>query len=182
MMKHEACDTGRLHAQFMLKSARPEHCHDICNLVNLTYRGNTGWTRETHIIGGNRTNLDEITTTSAKPGGQFYVTHLEQQLTTCIYLAKEQDHAYIGFFSVHPDFQNMGIGKHILSQTETIAKKQLAVDKIRMFVVSQRPELIAFYQRRGYQRTGNREAYPLQLKIGVPKVSGLTIEYLEKLI
>lgn len=167
-------------SQFTLKKANPNQCPDICNLVNLTYRGETGWTRETHIIGGDRTNLDEITTAMAKPGARFYVVYQKQLLAACIYLSHEQHHAYIGFFSVHPDFQGHGVGKHILQQTETIARQQFATAKIRMFVVSQRPELIAFYQRRGYQRTGGQEPYPLQLKIGVPKVDGLTIEFLEK--
>lgn len=181
-MKHDVNDVNKLLSRFVLAPAGLEHCHDISNLVNLTYRGDNGWTRETHIIGGDRTNLDEITTAMAKPEARFYVVYLQQFLAACIYLAKEQHHAYIGFFSVHPDFQGVGVGKSILQQIEAIAKQQFAADKIRMFVVSQRPELIAFYQRRGYQRTGGTEAYPLRLKIGIPKVNGLTIEYLEKYV
>jgi len=181
-MKQDVNDANALLSRFVLEPATIEHCPDICNLVNLTYRGDTGWTRETHIIGGDRTNFNEITTAMAKSGAQFYVVYLQKMLAACIYLTKEKYFAYIGFFSVHPDFQNLGVGKYILQQTEIIAKQQFAADKMRMFVVSQRPELIAFYQRRGYQRIGETEAYPLQLKIGTPKVSGLTIEYLEKLI
>ena len=167
-------------SQFTLKKAKPAHCPDICNLVNLTYRGETGWTRETHIIGGDRTTLNEVTAAMAKPGARFYVVYQKQLLAACIYLSIEHGHAYIGFFCVHPDFQGRGVGKHILQQTEAIAIQQFATEKIRMFVVSQRPELIAFYQRRGYQHTGGQEPYPLQLKIGVPKIEGLTIEFLEK--
>ncbi|SEN56560.1 GNAT family N-acetyltransferase [Nitrosomonas marina] len=174
----ETIDFSRL----TLEPAVPVHCRDICDLINLTYRGETGWTRETHIIGGDRTNLDEISAAMAKPDAQFYVVYLDQLLAACIYLSREQCHAYIGFFSVHPNYQGIGVGKHILHQAEIIARQELAAQRIRMFVVSQRPELIAFYQRRGYQRVGNQEPYPLQLKIGVPKVEGLTIEYLEKRI
>ncbi len=176
-MKQDNTDFSR----FTLTQASHDHCQDICDLINLTYRGDSGWTRETHIISGDRTNLDEITLAMAKPNAQFYVVYLEQQLATCVYLAQEQHQAaYIGYFSVHPDFQGQGIGKHILQQAEAIAKKQFSALKIRMYVVSQRPELIAFYQRRGYQRVGSQTPYPLELKIGVPKVPGLTIEYLEK--
>ncbi|MCP5245611.1 MAG: GNAT family N-acetyltransferase [Burkholderiales bacterium] len=175
-MKQTIIDLSR----FTLTIAKPDHCPDICNLVNLTYRGEMGWTRETHIIGGDRTSLDEVTAAMAKPGAQFYVVYQEQLLAACIYLSKEHCHAYIGFFSVHPDFQGRGVGKHILQQAEAIVMQQYATTKVRMFVVSQRPELIAFYQRRGYQPTGSQEPYPLRLKIGVPKVDGLTIEFLEK--
>ena len=181
-MKQDVYDANTLLSQFVLQPAKPEYTHDICNLVNLTYRGDTGWTRETHLIGGDRTNLTDITTAITKSEAQFYVVYLHKMLAACIYLAQEKDHAYIGFFSVHPDFQGQGVGKYILQQAETIAKKQLAANKIRMFAVSQRTELIAFYQRRGYRRIGNKATYPLQLKIGIPKVAHLTIEFLEKSI
>lgn len=174
-------------SQFTLKIATPDHCNDICNLINQTYRGDIGWTRETDIIDGNRTNLDEIIFTMSRRDGQFFVNYCHQLLIACIYLAKEQNakqrgHAYLGFFSVHPDFQGQGIGKNVLQQIEAIAKKQLLAKKILMFVVSQRSELIAFYERRGYIRTGRIEDYPVHLGIGIPRVEGLTIEYLEKKI
>lgn len=181
-MKHDVTGVSPFLSQFTLAQALPWHCRDICDLVNLAYRGERGWTRETHIIGGDRTTPGEIATALTKPGARFYVAYLQQRLIACIYLAKERHHAYIGFFSVHPDFQGQGVGGYILRQAEIIARHQLLTNKIRMFVVSQRAELIAFYRRRGYQRTGDQQAYPLQLKIGVPKVANLTIEYLEKQI
>ncbi len=181
-MKHDVIGASTFLSQFTLVQAMPEHGQDICDLVNLAYRGDSGWTRETDIIGGDRTTLSEIATAITKTGARFYVVYQQQQLVACIYLAKERHHAYLGFFSVHPDFQGQGVGGYILRQAETIAKHQFAADRIRMFVVSQRVELVAFYQRRGYQRIGSREVYPLQLKIGVPKVADLTIEYLEKRI
>ena len=74
------------------------------------------------------------------------------------------------------------LGNYVLEQADNFAFSTLRVRKFVMFVISQRPELIAFYQRRGYSSTGRIETYPLHLGIGVPKVSGLTIEYLEKII
>jgi hypothetical protein len=49
-----------------------------------------------------------------------------------------------------------------------------------MAVVSSRSELIAFYLRRGYQKTGVVQDYPLSAGVGTPKFSGLKIEVLEK--
>ncbi len=49
-----------------------------------------------------------------------------------------------------------------------------------MVVVSQRTELIAYYERRGYTRTGKTKEYPTHLNVGVPLKSDLTVEYLEK--
>ena len=114
------------------------------------------------------------------PGAQFFVINQPQNLVSCIYIAKENDYAYLGFFSVHPSLQGKGLGKYMLERAEIFALRVLGVHKLVMFVVAQRPELIAFYQRRGYSRTGRIETYPLHLGIGVPKIPGLTIEYLEK--
>ncbi|MCW5618305.1 MAG: GNAT family N-acetyltransferase [Nitrosomonas sp.] len=181
-MKRDVIGASAFLSQFTLVQATSEHCQDICDLVNLAYRGDSGWTRETDIIDGDRTTLSEIVTAITKPGARFYVVYQRQQLIACVYLAKEQHHVYLGFFSVHPDFQGQGVGGYILWQAEVIAKHQFVADRIRMFVVSQRAELVAFYLRRGYQRAGGQQAYPLQLRIGVPKVANLTIEYLEKQI
>ena len=52
---------------------------------------------------------------------------------------------------------------------------------IRMTVITQhRPELAAFYERRGYSRTGRFKSFDrLQAKTGM-KVPGLTLEWMEK--
>jgi len=170
------------HSHFRLGIASQDQAQAIADLVNLTYRGETGWTRETHIIQGDRTNRQEVETAMSHPNAYFFIANQLQNLASCIYVAKEKDCAYIGFFSVHPSLQGQGLGKYVLEQAEAFALRTLGVYKLVMFVVSQRPELIAFYQRRGYSRTGRIEAYPLHLGIGVPKVPGLTIEYLEKII
>lgn len=169
-------------SSFQLEKARYDQSQDISDLVNLTYRGNLGWTRETHIIQGNRTNRQEIQTAMRNPNAYFLVIDFPQILASCIYVAKEKEHAYIGFFSVHPSLQGSGLGKYVLEQAETFVLENMGIHKFVMFVVSQRRELIEFYQRRGYSRTGRIEAYPLHMGIGIPRLAGLTIEYLEKII
>jgi ribosomal protein S18 acetylase RimI-like enzyme len=170
------------YSKFKLEKARPSFSDEICGLINLTYRGEFGWTRETHIVQGNRTNRDEIEAAIRNPNAHFFIAKQKQRLVSCIYVEKQKNIAYIGFFSVHPSLQGKGIGKYILRQAESFALKELETRKYVMFVVSQRSELIAFYERRGYVRTGKIEAYPLHLDIGIPKVDGLTIEYLEKIV
>lgn len=152
----------------------------ISDLVNLTYRGTDGWTTEAAIIQGDRTNRQEIEVALTNPNGCFLVAQLPQLLASCIYVAQEKEYAYIGFFSVHPSLQQRGLGKFMLTQAEAFAYQSLGVQKFVMFVISQRPELIAFYHRRGYRSTGRIEAYPSFL--GIPRTSDLTIEYLEKIV
>ncbi len=150
----------------------------ISDLINLTYRGTTGWTTEAAIIQGDRTNRQEIESAIMNPGGHFFIVSRQSVPAACIYIASKKAHAYIGFFSVHPSLQRQGFGSYMLEQAEIFARDSLHAHKFILFVISQRPELIAFYQRRGYRGTGRIEAFPPYL--GVPKIAGLTIEYFEK--
>lgn len=168
--------------EYNIRRATSNQSQEICDLINLAYRGDTGWTRETQIIGGNRTNRQEIELALSNPDGCFLVINQSAMLVSCIYVTRMELHAYISFFAVHPALQGKGLGKHMLIQAELFATEQMRVNRIKMFVVSQRPELIAFYERRGYTHTGQIESYPMQMGIGMPKVAGLTIEYLEKII
>lgn len=165
---------------FRLEKAGYHQAQAISDLINLTYRGETGWTTEASIIQGDRTDRQEIETAMTNPDSCFFVANQPFMLASCIYVVKEKEHAYIGFFSVHPSLQQQGFGKYMLEQAETYASQTMRVRRFSMFVVSQRSELIAFYQRRGYRLTGQIEAYPLYL--GTPRASDLTIDYLEKAV
>lgn len=163
---------------FRFEKANVDQAQAISDLINLTYRGSAGWTTEAAIIQGDRTNRQEIEIAMQNSGAHFFVVNLPSMLASCIYVAPEKEHAYIGFFSVHPDLQGHGLGKYMLEQAETFASSVMNVHQFVIFVISQRTELIEFYQRRGYYCTGRIEAYPVYL--GAPKIAGLTIEYLEK--
>ena len=152
---------------------------EILDLVNIAYRGEKGWTRETDIVDGNRVSENEIKQAIEDRLSHLLVHIVDGQLLSCICITQENDQAYISLFSVHPEWQGRGIGSQVLSAAEEYAYS-LGVTKYVMVVVSQRTELISYYERRGYIRTGRIEKYPAQLEVGTPKLKGLTIEYLEK--
>lgn len=102
------------------------------------------------------------------------------EIIACVHVEKTGADADIGLFSVLPSWQDQGIGKWLLNEAERHAAYVLNADRIVMTVVSQRPELLAFYQRRGYRRTGEFSAYPIDARVGTPKVD-LTVERLVKL-
>jgi hypothetical protein len=51
-----------------------------------------------------------------------------------------------------------------------------------MCVITLRHELIAFYERRGYLRTGIVIEFPVNPKVWQPKLAGFQLETLEKII
>ncbi|VAW67746.1 hypothetical protein MNBD_GAMMA08-1760, partial [hydrothermal vent metagenome] len=146
----------------------------------LAYRGDVGWTRETHLVSGNRTTEEEIKKYLESVNTHLFVALENNEVVACVCVEEKSDAAYIGMLAVHPRFQKKGMGKNILAQAENYALATLEKNKFVMLVVSQRKELIEYYQRRGYVQTGKTDAYPIGIKVGVPVQTGLTIEYLEK--
>ncbi|NKB38592.1 MAG: GNAT family N-acetyltransferase [Gammaproteobacteria bacterium] len=163
-----------------LENASQEHVDSICDLVNLSYRGENGWTRETGFVSGDRIRPGEVQDYLSNPKAHFLVGIDNDELISCVCIEENEDSAYIGLLAVHPGLQGTGIGKEILAQAESYASATFGAEKYVMVVVSQRKELVEYYERRGYIRTGNIQEYPVHLNVGVPLESGLTIEYLEK--
>ncbi|HYM86565.1 MAG TPA: GNAT family N-acetyltransferase, partial [Pseudoxanthomonas sp.] len=61
------------------------------------------------------------------------------------------------------------------------AREDLQLPAMRMTVIDIRDELIAFYERRGYRRTGITKPFPYgDERFGIPKRDDLRFEVLEK--
>ncbi len=164
----------------ILQKAQTKHIHDLCELVNLAYRGDLGWTKETHLIAGQRTTPEEVKRYLSNPDTHLFIVVNNDKIIASICIEAKKECAYFGFFAVHPSLQGSGLGKTILALAETFAIQTLKSKKLAMVVISQRKELISFYERRGYFKTKNIEAYPTHLNTGKPLKSGLTITRLEK--
>ena len=163
-----------------LVPASIDDAEQITGLMNLSYRGKEGWTRETEIIAGERISLDDTKLLIQKDNANMFLATIDEAVVACICIEQTGNKAYLGSFAVAPSYQNMGIGTRVLSQAEEIATNQLKAKELIMVVVSQRHELIEYYERRGYRRTGQTEKYPVHLNVGTPITDGLTIEYLTK--
>ena len=99
--------------------------------------------------------------------------------------------AYIGMFAVHPQLQGQGVGNIILQAAETFAERHLSSSeqknnqqpsRLTMSILSHRPELLAYYQRRGYQLNGNKMPFPDDGNNGEPKRQDLQLLELEKIV
>ena len=69
----------------------------------------------------------------------------------------------------------------MLRDAEHVVRALFGARSVRMTVIAQRRELIAWYDRRGYARTGTREPFPYgDARFGAPKRPDLYFEVLEK--
>lgn len=167
------------------REAAIEDAPSIAVLVNAAYRGESskqGWTTEAHILDGLRTSESEIQQLIKTDNSTIMVCTQDNDLIGSIYLHKIDCSVHIGMFVVKPDLQNLNIGKQLLANAESYAKKVWQVSSFVMLVITVRHELIAFYERRGYRRTGVLQEFPVKPELWLPKVAGLKLERLEKLI
>src|SRR5690606_9622758 len=129
----------------------------IAALVNSAYRGEfskQGWTTEADLVMGLRTGTDEIERLITADDSMFLLYKAETELIGSVHLQKQADQVYLGMLAVSPPLQGRGIGRQLLRAAEQFAQQTWAVNKSLMLVISSRSELIAFYERNGYRRTG----------------------------
>jgi ribosomal protein S18 acetylase RimI-like enzyme len=157
---------------------------DIVALVHSAYRGESsraGWTTEADFLDGTRTDSQEVSDIINTPDNLILLCEQANQLLASVHLQKQGNTAYLGMFAVHPAMQNTGIGKSLLHAAELMAQQQWQCDHIHMTVITLRSELIAWYERRGYQRTGILKPFPYgQPRYGMPKRDDLLLEVIEK--
>jgi ribosomal protein S18 acetylase RimI-like enzyme len=61
---------------------------------------------------------------------------------------------HIGLLAVDPDRQNLGLGKKLIAAAEKYALNHFKCGALKMFVLSGRDELLAWYLKLGYSKTG----------------------------
>jgi GNAT superfamily N-acetyltransferase len=83
-------------------------------------------------------------------------------------------------FSVWPLAQGKGIGKKLLTAADDHAKEQNC-STIYMTVITARKELISWYERKGYHKTGKVLPFPVDERYGIP-TQPLEMLVLEKAI
>lgn len=163
--------------------------HDIpalVALINSAYRGEgskQGWTTEADLIGGLRTDEEDLSEIFKDTHTTFLkYSNGTGEVMGCMRLQQRGDRLYLGMLTVSPSLQAQGLGKQLLKAADEMAKtKQCRA--IFMTVFSIRTELIAWYERHGYRKTG--EVLPFQHNEKYEVVSeGLKLEFLvlEKLV
>jgi len=153
-------------------------------LIESAYRGEAsraGWTTEEHLLGGNRINREMLAETLAQADQTLLVAEEDGTLIACVTVERRQGYGYVGTVSVRPTLQGQGIGRDVLDQAERHIAKAWGLGHARMTVIAQRPELIAWYERRGYAPNGETAPFPYgDARFGAPKRDDLYFVILEK--
>jgi GNAT superfamily N-acetyltransferase len=166
------------------RTATPADAQAITDLVNSGYRGESskrGWTTEADLLGGQRTDAEQVLEMIQGAGSRIELACDGAGLAGCVHLEKEASGScYLGMLTVDPARQAGGIGKQLMAHSEEIARRW-GCARMRILVIAGRGELLRFYERRGYARTGATEPFPEDdPRSGIPKVKGLKFVELVK--
>ncbi|MER7969061.1 GNAT family N-acetyltransferase [Streptomyces sp. NPDC096080] len=157
---------------------------DLVALIESAYRGDssrTGWTTEADLLQGQRTDPRGVREVIESPDSRLLVVERDGRTIACCQLEHRGDHAYFGMFAVSPALQGAGLGKTIIAEAERAARESWGVGEMHMTVISVRDDLIAWYERRGYRRTGRTTPFPYgDERFGIPLRTDLRFELLIK--
>lgn len=176
-------DNGR--AELGVRVAGVRDVEEIVALVESAYRGESsraGWTTEADLLDGQRTDSTSVQILIGRPGSEILLATRGDRLIGCCHLAiGDEGTVHFGLFAVQPEMQAGGVGRWLIGEAERRAKELHRASRLRISVLWQRLELIAWYERLGFQATGERVAFPYgDERFGRPKRADLEFVVLQK--
>lgn len=160
----------------------------VAKLINSAYRGETsrkGWTTEADILDGLRTTTAEVGKMINRDDAFILIGVVNDEIVATISCERQviafKHTVHFGMIAVKPSLQNKGHGKDMINAAETMTKREWRVAGFHMTVISLRQEVIEFYERLGYARTGEFEEFPENPTLWQPKVDGLNLQVLAKI-
>lgn len=168
-MRTELCQRGvRWHNDAMqprFRFATESDAAPVVRFVNAAYHGaeaELGWTPETHLHAGPRTSDADVRAHVADPNSKLLLCEMDGGIVGCALIEHHDGEAHLGMFAVKPRLQGAGLGKAILAEAERLVAVLWRCRALTMTVVSAQDKLIAYYERRGYLRTGERIPFPFE--------------------
>lgn len=191
--------TGRL----QIGVAHLDEAADLSSLVNQAYRWDSsrkGWTTEADLLDGQRADVEMIERLLANDKEstilvlryiknslevsndmESFIRKLPSPIVACVHAEATPDGMYLGMLSIHPELQQLGLGRLLIRAVEDQAREK-GFTKVKMTVIEQRSELIAYYARRGYKLTNQTFPFPAyeDSRFGIPKRSDLRLVQMMK--
>jgi ribosomal protein S18 acetylase RimI-like enzyme len=156
----------------------------LTDLIRSAYRGQdsrAGWTSEADLVEGERISRDQVLTMISAGGSVLLVGEDAGRIVACCQLRNEgAGLAYFGTFAVSPQAQGAGLGRELMAEAECQAVAAFAATRLEMTVLAQQDKLIAYYERRGFRRTGETRPFPADPRYARPLRDDLYFIVLEK--
>lgn len=171
--------------EFKMQRAQLEDVEQVVELVESVYRGESslkGWTSEAHLLGGQRVDAQIVRDLLDPPHSVILIYRENGKICGCVHLKNGAENVHLGMLSVDAHLQGKKLGQKIISFCEKYIFSEWQQRELCIEVLQQRTELIAWYERRGFKKTGVTIPFPTDPRFGVPKVKDLRFFEMKKTV
>ncbi|HYC98379.1 GNAT family N-acetyltransferase [Brevundimonas sp.] len=159
--------------EIIIREAVTADIPNLHRLIESAYRGEAsraGWTTEADLLGGQRTDPDDLAGILADPAQALLTAWRGDELVGCVLIAdRGEGTGYFGMLSVSPTLQGGGMGRRLVEAAHGALAGRFGAHRVRISVFPQRETLIAWYRRLGYEATGETLPFPYDdPRLGLP--------------
>ncbi len=159
----------------VIRTATAADIPQLHALVESAFRGDSargGWTHEADLLGGQRTDPAALAEAIDDPDRMILIAFDGEAMVGCVEVKRAgTGRSMLGLLSVRPDRQATGLGRRLVAAAERRARDDHGAAWMEMTVIAARGELIAWYERQGYARTGETRPFPMDdPRFGLPRV------------
>jgi ribosomal protein S18 acetylase RimI-like enzyme len=170
--------------EITIRDATVADIPDLHRLIESAYRGESsraGWTTEADLLGGQRTDPDDLADILADPKQALLTAWQGDELVGCVLIAdRGEGTGYFGMLSIRPTLQGGGLGRRLVAAAQAAMADRFGARRVRISVLPQRETLIAWYERLGYRSTGETLPFPYgNPRFGLPKRDDLSFVVME---
>lgn len=158
--------------------ATPDDAPQLQQLIQAAFRANDGrkdWVGDEELAASFCIGVDEILPKITSPDSEMIMAFDDDDnngaLAGTVGVSHRRDDglARIFFLAVDHTLHRRGIGRQVLEYAEGYCQRTWEVKRLGLDALTLRKELIAWYTRRGYAKTGEVTAFPAD------KVNGRTL-------
>jgi ribosomal protein S18 acetylase RimI-like enzyme len=154
------------------RRAAPVDVESLVQLIRSAYRGESsrqGWTSESDLVGGDRISAEQTLALIEGPNSMMLVFGEENTIIACCHVEdRGSSLAYFGTFAVAPTAQGTGLGRRVMAEAERSAVLTFKSTVLELTVLAQQENLIAWYERLGFSRSGETREFPADAEFARP--------------
>ncbi|KAH7157808.1 acyl-CoA N-acyltransferase [Dactylonectria estremocensis] len=144
--------------------ATPDDAAQVQALVEAAFRAEDSrpdWTADMKLGSSFRIGVETILSQITKPDSAILMaTDGNGALVGSVEVSRRDDLARVSMLAVDLRRQQGGLGRQVLAHAEDYCLRTWGVHRIGLNALSTREQLISWYMRRGYQKTGKSSPFP----------------------
>jgi ribosomal protein S18 acetylase RimI-like enzyme len=170
--------------KLQFRIATLEDAPQVQQLVQSAFRAEDSrpdWTSDMDLSLRFTMKLEDVIAQISKPHGDILIAVQDDAIVGSVEVSKRnEDEGRVSMLAVDQSRQRGGLGRELLGHAEEYCVRIWAVKKLSLGALSSRQELIKWYMRRGYHKTGVTTPFPRDLFKDLTLADDLCFIELEK--